>query len=67
MFFILTSKWLLGFFYHHQNLASVFDLSFALSTISPFFMMIKVICLKFLQSEISQVDLLVATVYLNFF
>jgi len=51
MFFILTSRWLLGFFYHHQNLASALDLYLLLPTISPFLMMIKTICLKYLQSK----------------
>jgi len=32
MFFKLTSKWLLGFFYHHQNLASALDLYLLLPT-----------------------------------
>jgi len=48
MFFILTSKWLLGFFYHHQNIASAFDLYFAFENNLPFFMMIKTIYLKYL-------------------
>jgi len=51
MVFILTSRWLSGFFYHHQNLASAFRLVLLLPTISPFLMMIKTICLKYLQSK----------------
>jgi len=51
MVFILSSKWLSGFFYHHQNLASAFRLVLLLPTISPFLMMIKTICLKYLQSK----------------
>jgi len=32
MFFKLTSRWLLGFFYHHQNLASALYLYLLLPT-----------------------------------
>jgi len=32
MVFILTSRWLSGFFYHHQNLASAFRLVLLLPT-----------------------------------
>jgi len=60
MVFILSSRWLSGFFYHHQNRASAFRLVLLLPTISPFLMMIKTICLKYLQSNILQVDFLVA-------
>jgi len=35
MFFILTSRWHLGFFYHHENLASAFDLYFAFANTPP--------------------------------
>jgi len=37
MFFILTSRWLLGFFYHHQNLALAFRLVFAFANNLPLF------------------------------
>ena len=33
MFFKLTSRWLLSFFYHHQNLASALDLYLLLPTV----------------------------------
>jgi len=37
MFFILTSRWLLGLFYHHQNLALAFDLYFSFANNLPIF------------------------------
>jgi len=70
MFFILTSRWLSGFFYHHQNLPLAFRLVLLLPTISPFLMMIKTICLKYLQSKYLTSRFVSSTVWfklLNFF
>ena len=69
MFFILTSRWLSSFFYHHQNLQHL-DLYLLLPTISPFLMMIKTICLKYLQSKYLTSRFVSSTVWfklLNFF
>jgi len=66
MFFILTSRWHLGFFYHHQNLASTFDLYFAFANNLPLFdddqnFMFKVSAIRNLRNRFIS-----STIYLNF-